>query len=60
MTSDDDICPACGILRGEELTRAAYEVLWEAIPVLRVAQDAGEATYCPECGRQLAFAEGEG
>jgi len=58
--SDDDLCPVCGILRNEELTPEAYEVLWDAAPALRAAHDAGESTYCPECGRQLTFGEGEG
>jgi hypothetical protein len=57
--SGDDICPVCGILRDDELTPEAYEVLWDAVPELRAAQNAGEATYCPECGRQLTFREGE-
>ena len=57
--SEDDICPVCGILRDEELTPAAYEVIWDALPHLRAAQDAGEAVSCEECGRQLTLGEGE-
>jgi predicted RNA-binding Zn-ribbon protein involved in translation (DUF1610 family) len=53
--SNDELCPECGILRDEELIPEAYEVLWDAIPELRAAQDAGIATNCPECGRQLTF-----
>lgn len=55
----DDICPVCGILRGEELTPEAYEVLWDAVPELGAAQDAGETIDCEECGRRLTFG-GEG
>src|SRR5215207_10365812 len=43
VATDDDICPACGILRGEVLRSETYETIWDAIPHLRVAQDAGEA-----------------
>ena len=57
--SEEDICPVCGILRDEELIPEAYEVIWDAIPHLRAAQNAGEAIYCEECGRQLTFGEGE-
>ena len=53
-------CPVCGIPPDDELTPEAYEVLWDDIAELRAAQDAGTPTYCPECGRQLAFGEGEG
>ncbi len=56
----DEVCPVCGILRGEELIPEAYEVLWDAVPELRAAQNSGTPTYCPECGRQLTFGEGEG
>jgi hypothetical protein len=58
MTTDD-ICPVCGILHDEELTPEAYEVMWEAIPHLRAAQDAGEVIYCEECGRRLTLGRGE-
>lgn len=54
-----DPCPACGISPDDVLIPEAYEVLWDLIPHLREAQDAGNATYCPECGRQLTFEEGE-
>lgn len=54
----EDPCEVCGIVPGESLTPAAYEVLWEAVPDLRDAQDLGTSVYCPECGRQLTFAEG--
>jgi hypothetical protein len=43
----------CGILTCEELNPAAYEVLWDVVPALRDAQEAGQRTYCPECSRQL-------
>jgi hypothetical protein len=59
--SNDELCPECGILRGEELTPEAYEVLWDAIPMLREAQEAGIAINCSTCGRQLTFEDrGEG
>ena len=53
-------CPVWGIVPSDLLEPAAYEVVWEAIPELRAAQDAGAETYCPECGRQLSYGEGEG
>ncbi len=59
MTAGDDVCPVCGILREDELIPEAYEVLWDAVPELRAAQDAGESVYCEECGRQLTLGEGE-
>jgi hypothetical protein len=49
MTTDEDICTVCGILKGEDLIPEPYEAMW----------DAGEAIYCPDCGRQLTFGEGE-
>jgi hypothetical protein len=55
----DDICPVCGILRDEELTPGACEVIWDAMPHLRAAQDAGEVIYCEECGRRLTLGRGE-
>jgi uncharacterized Zn finger protein len=54
--SEDDICPVCGILRDEELTP---EVIWDALPHLRAAQEAGEVVRCEECGRRLTIGEGE-
>ena len=31
-------CPVCGIPPGDDLTLAAYEALWDAIPDLRAVQ----------------------
>jgi hypothetical protein len=59
VSADNDICPVCGITRDDELIPEAYEVIWDAVPELRAAQDAGEATYCPECERQLTYEGGE-
>lgn len=56
----DEPCPVCGIAPSDELEPAAYEAIWDALPELGAAQDAGTPTYCPECGRQLTFGEGEG
>ena len=53
-------CLVCGIPPDDELIPEAYEALWDAIPDLRAAQDSGTPTRCPDCGRQLAFGEGEG
>ncbi len=53
-------CPVCGIAPADELEPAAYEVLWDAVPELRAAQESNTPAFCPECGRQLAFGEGEG
>jgi hypothetical protein len=53
-------CPECGISPDDELTQEAYEVLWDAIPELRAAQDSGEKIRCSECGRRLTFGEGGG
>lgn len=54
-----DPCPVCGIPPDEySLEPGAYEVLWDAVPSLREAQDAGVVTHCPECGRQLTFGKG--
>jgi hypothetical protein len=52
---NDDLCPECGILRDEELIPEAYEAIWDALPQLRAAQDAGITVNCSECGRQLTF-----
>jgi hypothetical protein len=60
MRDPEDICPVCGILTHEELNPAAYEVLWDVIPALRDAQEAGQRTYCPECSRQLTFFRARG
>ncbi len=57
--SEDDICPVCGILRDEELTPEAYEVIWDALPHPRDAQEASEVVRCEECGRRLTLGEGE-
>jgi hypothetical protein len=36
---------------------AAYEVMWDALPHLRDAQEAGEVVRCEECGRRLTLGE---
>lgn len=54
-STSNEPCPVCGIVPGEVLMPEAYEVLWDAIPELRAAQEAGHSTDCPECGRQLTF-----
>lgn len=57
-TALGDPCPACGIPPDDALEPGAYEVLWDAVPGLREAQEAGTVIYCPQCGRQLTFGEG--
>jgi hypothetical protein len=46
--------------RREEVRSARVEYHRGQAIRLRAAQDSGEATNCPECGRQLTFGEGEG
>ena len=56
--STGEPCPMCGIVPGEQLEPAAYEAIWDAIPDLKAAQGTGTSIHCPECGRQLTFADG--
>ncbi len=60
MNASEEPCPVCGIPPSDELEPAAYEAIWEALPDLKAAQEAGEETYCRECGRQLTFPEWPG
>jgi len=55
----EEFCPVCGIVPSDELTPAAYQVIWDALPTIGAAQEAGQTVCCPECGRQLTSPRGE-